>query len=104
MTLCWNYRIGTGLRWGLTALAATIFLDSVVWCAANARVAFMLALCNPTLCGHFVIPVSSSLDTFVVFCRGRVLWPEFEVFYFNTIENRSSEWGTSPVRTNADER
>lgn len=47
----------TGLRWGLSALAITVCVDSLMW--------------------------------------GRPIWPELEVFLFNTVENRSSEWGVS---------
>lgn len=52
------------------------------------------AVLTGAITGVVSLAVTVPLDSVM---WGRPIWPEFEVWYFNTVDNRSSEWGEQPV-------
>eukprot|EP00730_Choanoeca_flexa_P001191 TRINITY_DN10522_c0_g1_i9.p2 TRINITY_DN10522_c0_g1~~TRINITY_DN10522_c0_g1_i9.p2 ORF type:complete len:263 (+),score=20.59 TRINITY_DN10522_c0_g1_i9:190-978(+) len=74
----------------LIALAGPFFL----WALVTRRLSLsrMLSVGIPT--GLLAISVSVLVDS--IFWQ-RWLWPEGEVLYYNTILNKSKEWGTQPL-------
>jgi alpha-1,6-mannosyltransferase len=76
-------------RCELAALLAPVALAMVV-----RREVSLLAAVRCVVAGAVLaIAVTAPLDSLL---WGRPIWPEWEVFRFNVLENRSGEYGTSP--------
>ncbi|KAA0148113.1 hypothetical protein FNF29_06908 [Cafeteria roenbergensis] len=93
----------TSLWW-----ACAWFVASTMWFRCDTLVMLAPALLSALLAGRvgflrlsgwgLVLGAGALLVTVVVDSAlwGRWLWPEGSVFLFNAVQNRSSEWGTSP--------
>ena len=57
------------------------------------KLSIVQAVITGVLTGVFSLLSTVPLDSLL---WRRPIWPEFEVWWFNAVENRSSEWGTMP--------
>ena len=92
-----HYRYATAL---LTASAVIFRSDTLVFAAPfvlsmfiSKKVTFFHFLSTGFATAIPCILISVAVDSF--FWR-RLLWPEALVFLFNTVQNKSAEWGTLP--------
>ncbi len=57
------------------------------------QLSIVQAIISGVLTGAFSLLMTVPLDSLL---WRRAIWPEFEVWWFNAVDNRSSEWGTMP--------
>jgi alpha-1,6-mannosyltransferase len=86
------------------ALAAVIFRSDVFVLigpiALVTVVTKQISIFKGAIVGIFFMVLGVALSVLVdSFYWGRIVWPEGEVFYFNTILNKSSEWGVRFILT-----
>mmetsp|Transcript_24104 Transcript_24104/g.37551 ORF Transcript_24104/g.37551 Transcript_24104/m.37551 type:complete len:458 (-) Transcript_24104:148-1521(-) len=80
---------GCVFRSELVLLLAPLVLQDLVF----GRIKFLKTVLLGVSSAVVSVLVSVSIDS--VFWQ-RLLWPEGEVFFFNTIQNKSGQWGVSP--------
>ncbi|KAI8051148.1 GPI mannosyltransferase [Syncephalis plumigaleata] len=79
--------------WFRSELAA-LFVPWALLELLNRRIQFVPAIQSGLLAGLYAIPSTVIIDSY--FWQKFPKWPEFDVFWFNAIDLRSSEWGVSP--------
>ncbi|KAK3144087.1 hypothetical protein QOZ80_4AG0308640 [Eleusine coracana subsp. coracana] len=77
-------------RCDMILLLGTIGLVLLVSRSVSLLEAVKYGVSSALICIGFTVLVDSVM-------WGRVLWPEFEVLWFNSVLNRSSEWGTHSI-------
>lgn len=79
-------------RWDTTVFAfAIIVIDLIRW-----RIPLVKWFIWGAIITILSIALTVSIDSLIY---GRLIWPEFQVFYFNTVLNMSHHWGVDPWYT-----
>ncbi|XP_061496227.1 dol-P-Man:Man(7)GlcNAc(2)-PP-Dol alpha-1,6-mannosyltransferase isoform X9 [Rhineura floridana] len=68
---------------------------SMIFCLITATQFHLMFYCTRTLPNVFALPIGLTVALDSVFWR-QLLWPEGKVLWYNTVLNKSSNWGTSP--------
>jgi alpha-1,6-mannosyltransferase len=74
-------------RCDMLLLLFTVGLSMLIRRQLTILQALSIGVCTGIVSLAITVPLDSLL-------WGRLIWPEFEVWWFNTVDNRSSEWGS----------